>query len=112
MTLRTDTLALPADISEADFLTAVITAARLYGWHVNHQRPAMARTGRYVTATTGHVGFPDIALARAGVVIVAELKTNRGRLGPGQGDWLDALGNYGRLWRPSDWADILQELAA
>jgi hypothetical protein len=49
-------------------------------------------------------------LARDGVLIVPENKTDTGRLRPGQAEWLDALGPHGRLWRPRDWPEVHAEL--
>ena len=58
----------------------------------------------------GDRGLPDLVIAKNGRVLLAELKTDTGRLGPGQQDWLDALGPHGRLWRPRDWNDVLADL--
>jgi hypothetical protein len=60
----------------------------------------------------GDVGAPDLLLARGGVVLLAELKADRGRLGPGQREWLAEAGGHGRLWRPRDWEDVLAELGS
>ena len=59
----------------------------------------------------GHIGFPDLVLAREGVVIFAELKAEKGRLRPDQEKWIAALGAC-YVWRPSDWPAILQILDA
>ena len=99
-------------ISEAQFQHRVIGAARVYGWRVNHQRPALTRSGRWSTATQGDIGFPDLVLARGGQVLIVELKTNRGRVSPEQRKWLTELGDLARLWRPRDWDNILDELQA
>lgn len=105
------TLTLPHDLLEAPFLSTVVDAARMHGWHASHQRPAQVRNGRWATAVTGNVGAPDLLLARGGVVLCAELKTNKGKLGNGQPEWAAAIGdNHYRLWRPRDWDTILREL--
>lgn len=104
---------LPDNLLEADFQRTVIDLAMRCGWRVSHQRPSQVRPGRYATATTGHAGAPDLLLAKGGRLICAELKRNRGRLGPGQPDWAIAIGpTHYRLWRPRDWAQILEELSA
>lgn len=95
-------------ISEADLLQRTIDTARWHSWRVCHFRPARTAQG-WRTPVTGDQGVPDLLLARRGVVIAAELKSELGRLGPGQRQWLDALGDHGRLWRPQDWPEI-QEL--
>lgn len=95
-------------ISEADLLQRTIDTARYSGWLCAHFRPARTARG-WRTPMQGDAGLPDLILARRGVVIAAELKSERGRLGPGQREWLDALGEHGRLWRPDSWPEI-QEL--
>jgi hypothetical protein len=97
-------------VTEAEFTTRVIQAAQLYGWLVSHSRPALTAKG-WRTALQGDRGAPDLVLARGGVVILAELKSERGRLGPGQAGWLEALGTHGRIWRPDQWDAIQAELA-
>jgi hypothetical protein len=96
--------------SEAEFTSAVIDLARLLGWRVTHFRPAQVRPGKWVTPLQGDPGFPDLVLARDGVVILAELKSDKGRLGPGQPEWAEQIGAQYRLWRPRDLGQIRQEL--
>jgi hypothetical protein len=96
-------------ITEAQFQQRVIDLATLTGWHVTHFR-AVFTGGRWRTPLTGHAGAPDLVLARGGRVILAELKTERGRLTAEQKAWLAALGPHGRIWRPSDWQSIVAEL--
>lgn len=108
---------LSRDVSEAQFLTAVIHAARLYGWKVHHQRPGMTRAGRWETAVQGDgKGFPDLILVNPARrrVLAVELKTAKGRLRPEQSlwlSWLDTCGLPAQVWRPQDWTRILEELA-
>lgn len=103
-------------VPEADFQRAVLDLAILLRWRVVHYRPVLrslqwhGQTRRYSTPLQGHPGAPDLILARDGRVILAELKTQRGRLSPAQRMWLTALGSHARLWRPSDWAEIVAEL--
>ena len=92
----------------------VIALAHACGWLVYHQRPA--RTGRgWRTAIQGDAGFPDLVLARdqvtidpnyRGRLIVAELKTEQGKLTQAQLEWIQALGLTHSIetyvWRPSD----------
>lgn len=92
-------------LSEAELQAMVIQTARLYGWRCSHARPAMNRAGKWSTPVQGDVGVPDLLLARDGVVILAELKGAKGKLTPDQGLWIDALGDHGRLWRPTDWTN-------
>jgi len=99
-------------ITEADFQARVMQTAHLTGWMVAHFRPAMTQRGRWVTPMSGDTGFPDLVLARDGRVIVAELKRDKGIVSTGQMRWLSALGDYGRVWRPRDWPEILAELSS
>ena len=90
-------------ISEKDWQRTVIDAAQLYGWLVQHDRDARKSTG---------AGFPDLVLVRERVLFV-ELKTEKGRLSPRQKTWRERLCGAGaeyRLWRPSDWDEVEQEL--
>lgn len=108
--------ALPANLSEAAFQSAVIDVALWHHWRVVHYRPALSRpqhhgqTRGWSTPLQGHPGAPDLILARHGQVILAELKRQNGRLTPDQRLWLAALGGHGRCWRPSDWPTIVGEL--
>lgn len=102
--------ALPLTLSEAAFQSAVIDLALLRGWRVYHALPARTARG-WATATQGHPGWPDLALARDGAFLGAELKRHNGRATPQQRAWLAALGGHGRLWTPDQWQDITRELA-
>lgn len=89
-------------MTESEFQQRVIDLAKLQGWYVHHVRPARTANG-WRTAVQGHSGFPDLVLAKPGHLIIAELKSARGRLGPGQRQWLEALAPHARIWRPDDW---------
>lgn len=97
-------------LTEAQWTTWVIDTARWHGWMATHFRPALTARG-YRTAVQGDNGFVDIVLARAGVVILAELKVGRGRLRPEQKQWAAAIGAQHRLWKPEDRDQVLAELA-
>lgn len=99
-------------MSEADFQRRVIETARLYGWRVCHYQDSTLKSGRYGTAVQGDAGGQDLILARDGVVILAELKSDRGRLQPEQKRWEAAVGAHARVWRPRDWDVVLAELSA
>jgi hypothetical protein len=92
-------------VSEAQLQKAVIELAQLLGWRVAHFRPAMTQSGRWVTAVQGDgKGFPDLVLARAGVVLFVELKSAKGRLSPEQQEWLDVLPSADTfVWQPAHW---------
>lgn len=93
-------------LSEADFQRRVIDLAKLRGWRCVHIRPAWVRSGRMVTPYEGDHGLPDLVLARRGVVLLAELKSARGKPTPDQLAWLAAAGPHGHLWAPQDWPTV------
>lgn len=93
-------------ITEATFTRQVIDLARWYHWRVAHFRPAMTKSGTWVTAVQGDgVGFPDLFLLRHNRRIMAELKSVNGRLTTEQTNWLQSakeaeIETY--VWRPRD----------
>lgn len=97
-------------MNEADFQRAVIEMAQWRKWRVAHYRPARTDRG-WRTPLEGHPGAPDLILARDGQVLLAELKSDSGRVTSDQNLWLDAAGPHGRLWRPGDLPAITEELA-
>lgn len=108
--------------SEDDLLNATVDLAVLRRWAVTHFRPARTRGG-YRTAVQGHVGFPDLVLARDGLVLFRELKSAKGRVSSEQRDWASQLcpgwserpdlTPYQRMlvtfdvWRPGDWDTVI-----
>lgn len=92
------------DISEADFQRAVIDLARLRGWRVHHE----------TDSRKSPPGLPDLIMVRAGYLLMAELKSAKGRIRAEQSDWLSALRLVALenrtisvcIWRPSDWPTI------
>lgn len=99
--------------SEADFTAQVLELARIRGWRRAHFRPARTAKGWRTAVQGDGVGFPDLVLIRGSRLVVAELKTNRGRVRPEQSEWLAAFVTAGAetyLWRPSDWPEIEEVL--
>jgi hypothetical protein len=96
-------------MSEKDWVTWIIRAAQLNGWNAWHPLPARTKDG-WRTLGQGNPGAPDIWLARNGVVMGSEAKTNTGRVEPEQRYWLDKLGPHGYLWRPRDRDTVLELL--
>ena len=106
-------LASPADlrdVSEHSLSVAVCAYAEQEGWLVHYERQSghMGQDGKW--RGSGPKGRPDLTLAKAGRILLAELKTEKGRLSPEQEAWLAALGEYGRLWRPRDAKAIMEGL--
>ena len=92
-------------ITEREFQSQVIQLAKLCGWRVAHFRPARVMVNGKETWRTpcegDAAGFPDLVLAKRGLVWFFELKTDSGKVSDEQRAWLDATG--GSVWRPSDW---------
>lgn len=94
-------------LSEDQLKKRIIDTAMLYGWRVCHVRPARKRNGTWITPIEGHAGLPDLVLARDGQVLLVELKSERGKPTADQLAWLEAAGDNGHLWHPSDWPAAL-----
>lgn len=89
-------------MKEREWQSQVVDAARLLGWRVYHTHDSRR----------SEPGWPDLALVRDRLVM-AELKTETGRVSTAQSDWLAALRDAGvetHLWRPSDWDAVLATL--
>lgn len=99
---------------EESFQRAIMKFARLKGWRVAHFRPAMTRSGSWVTAVAGDgAGFPDLVLVRDRV-IVAELKAGKNKVSLEQKRWLQAFEKAGipaYTWWPHEWDEIEQVLS-
>jgi len=96
--------------SEQGFLGAIIELAQLCGWRAHHGRPALSNKG-WRTPIQGDAGFLDLVLVRRPRVIIAEIKSDRGRLTPDQQAWLKelegCLGVESYVWRPRMFEDIV-----
>ena len=91
--------------TERSFMARVIAEANQAGYLVYHT----------FNAKRSPKGFPDVVLAKAGSpILLCELKTERGKVTPEQATWLEVLasvtGVESHLWRPDDWATIVQTL--
>jgi hypothetical protein len=96
----------PPGCSEKRFQRAVVALAERAGWECYHT----------FNSKRSQAGWPDLALVRGAVLILAELKTARGALSAPQRKWLAPLravpGVRVRLWRPTLWPAIAGELTA
>lgn len=88
-------------ISEEEFTSWVVDLARTHGYLVHHDLTGRTASG-WRTSVQGDTGFPDIVAVRAGrPMIVAELKSAKGRLTPEQKAWLAAFtGVDAEVWKP------------
>ena len=101
-------------ISERMWQDKVEHLAILNGWLVDHKTPMRYASGH--VRTTGLPGMPDLTLIHpAGHgFIMAELKTDKGRLSDKQKAVARALLANGveyYVWRPSDLKDVEERLA-
>lgn len=97
-------------VTEGEFQESVIALAKLSGWKVAHFRPALTEKG-WRTPMQGDKGFPDLVLARRGVILFAELKVKGRRVTNEQAEWGAAIGDHWYVWRPSDMESIRKVLA-
>lgn len=118
-----------AQMTEDRFLQAVVNLAHLRGWLAVHHRTSARKVGgRWISNIRGDRGSPDVLLARAPRVILAELKLgtrmrdDAGHLPGGtygltadQVRWRDALlgcpGVTYAVWTPDDMETIAAVLA-
>jgi hypothetical protein len=101
---------------EAAFLKLVVQYAEPRGWRWFHVERGRGRDGRWLTATTGAPGVPDLWLVRGPQLVVIELKAKGGREQPGQADWIAALDQVPGVTAimgatPADWPAIQMLLA-
>lgn len=85
-------------ITEAELQTAVIDAARLFGYLAYHTHDSRRSSP----------GFPDLVVCRPDRVMFIELKSDKGRLTVDQTHWLQVLEKAGsevHIFRPQDWLD-------
>ena len=90
-------------LSEKDLLAQVRELAETLGYRVYHTHDSRR----------SEPGFPDLVIAGHGRLWFVELKSQQGRVTAPQREWLGALAATGaqtRVWRPSDWAALAEEL--
>jgi len=90
-------------MSEREFQEGhVLPLARQFGWAVYHTHDSRRSVA----------GFPDIIALRDGRMVVAELKSEKGRLSQPQKEWLDLFRAIPEaevfVWRPSDCDQIAE----
>lgn len=96
-------------ISERDFQSLVVDLAKMRGWLVYHTHDSRR----------SDPGFPDLVMSRGSRLILAELKSMKGRLSVDQMRWHTSLSHLDdgdriivRVWRPSDLDEIVRVLGA
>ena len=105
---QTEASSLILSLSEKDFCNLVIDYAKTRGWRVFHPLPARTSKGWRTQAQGTPKGFPDCVIAQDGVLLLVELKSQKGKLTDEQKDWLQHTN--GAVWRPKDWQRICEVL--
>jgi hypothetical protein len=99
---------------EAILQAKVIQLARMNGFRVHHSRAVQQADGRWLTAIQGDAGFVDLVLAhRSRGVLMLELKSDTGKLTPGQVAWQQAIAPHVEYWlvREADLERLARRLA-
>lgn len=100
-------------LSEEGWQGVVVDLAHSTGWLANHTRRTVGRGGKWTTSTSV-VGWPDLTLAHpaAGLIVFAELKTDRGAISPFQRTVLRQLDRCAPtfIWRPADFDDHVRPI--
>lgn len=100
---------------EAILQSKVIQLATMNGFRVHHSRAVQQSNGRWLTAIQGDVGFVDLVLAhRDRGVLFCELKSDTGKLTPGQVAWQNALAPNVEYWlvREADLERLAKRLSS
>jgi len=91
---------------EEDFQRKVLQLCKLLHLHTAHFRPALSRSGRYITPVAGDgKGWPDLTIVGPGGVLYRELKSATGSRTPEQRQWAEWLTEAGQdvaVWKPRD----------
>ena len=99
--------------SEAEFQATFIEWLELHRWTVHAERPARSDKG-WRTPIQGRPGFFDVVAVKDGTLLLAELKSETGRVTEDQQHWITSACHVARsrscimvmLLRPSDWPKI------
>ena len=94
----------PPALTEEQWLAQVRALATQHDWLTYHP----------LRSQGSEPGWPDLACLKPPRLVLAELKTDRGRLTPAQQHWLTALQQVTtiatHLWRPEHWETVVQVL--
>ena len=102
-------------VTEAQFQRQIEELASRLGWQWVHFERMGNDQGRWRTPARGPLGrgFPDLFLVKGSRALFVECKAQRGVLTDAQRQvrlTLEQLHPY-YVWRPSDWAQIMEVLA-
>ena len=86
-------------MTERQLSKAIVELATRLGWRVHTLSDSRSLRSH-------HPGFPDLFMVHKGRALAAELKSEKGRMRPGQQEWIDMLcaaGVPAYVWRPAHW---------
>lgn len=99
-------------VSEKEFQDQVVNLAHQHGWvcaHFPKRKMKMGETEYWATAGEYDAkGWPDLAIARPGLLFFAELKVGNNTASEDQKGWLALLDGF--LWYPDSWEEIVHVL--
>lgn len=91
------------ELNEKEWQRQVVDVAHLFGWRHYHT----------FDSRRSEKGWPDLALFRPGRFLLAELKTNKGKVSAAQEGMIRDLRCAGvevHVWRPSDLDTVMEVL--
>lgn len=106
-------------LTEKAWMGQLLGLARMFGWAAFHDQATNApracpRCRAPIHLPRNVSGWPDLMLIRGDTLIVAELKSDRGRVREDQTGWLSAFRQVRRVvvvvWRPRDAEDAARIL--
>lgn len=92
-----------ATVTEKDWQTFVVQLAQLSGWSVYHT----------FFSNRSASGWPDLVLMRPPELVIAELKSESGKVTVSQQAYIEGLTACGietHVWRPSDQQAVIDRL--
>lgn len=98
-------------ITESEWRGLYRSLARVYGWHAYHTSFSMKSDPGYPDDHFWHPTGPTLSWP---VSFWVEAKTEKGKLRPKQIETIDSMRAAGlivRIWRPSDWDEVVEVLS-
>jgi hypothetical protein len=100
--------------NEKQWQRVVMDYARLRGWTVRHFHDSRKQiTNGQLVGDRDAADVPDLELVRPPRFVKVELKSNIGRIKPGQQRYMDLLRECGLevyIWRPRDYDEMMKVL--
>jgi hypothetical protein len=97
-------------ITEAQFSEQGLQLASIFRWRTAHFRPALTKKGWRTPVAGDGKGFLDLLMIKPPRIVVAELKSARGKLTPEQEEWLAdwraCPGAEAFVWKPDQLDEV------